>query len=109
MMKRPNTSDTKVSELDKVDLKAPLLTNACDSFGLLCSYCNQGALHPSPQEPEWSSKDWDGTKAKNRDQNILLKDFNDPKPQTNMEQTIDTDKVAFSKLQIRQSDPRRNQ
>ena len=60
-----------MSDLDKIDtdIKAPILTKACDRFGLSCSYCKQGALHPSPQESDWSSKDWDGTKAKtkNRD------------------------------------------
>ena len=33
-------------------------------------------------------------------------DFNEPKPQTNIDQTTDIDEVAFSKLQIRQSDPK---
>ena len=63
-MSRPNTPDTKVSELDKVDIKTPILTKACDRFSLSCSYCKQGALHPSPQESDWSSKDWDGIRPK---------------------------------------------
>ena len=46
------------------------------------------------------------TKAKAREQNDSLIDFNEPKPQTNIDQTTDIDKVAFSKLQIRQSDPK---
>ena len=103
---RPNTPDTKVSELDRLDIKAPVLKKACDSFGLSCSYCEQGVLYPLPQESDCSSKDWDGTKAKVREKNNSLIDFNDPKPQTNMEQTMDIDEVAFSKLQIRQSDPK---
>ena len=49
-------------------------------------------------------KNWDGIKAKAREQSKSLIDFNDPKPQTSMEQTMDIDKVAFSKLQIGQSD-----
>ena len=32
--RRPNTPDTKVSELDKIDIKAPIPTKACDRFGL---------------------------------------------------------------------------
>ena len=102
-MKRPNTLDTKVSELDKVDIKTPIPTKACDRFGLLCSYCKQGAPHPSPQETDWSSEDWDGTKAKARQQNDSLIDFNEPRPQTNNNQTTDIDKIAFSKLQIGQN------
>ena len=30
--RRPNTLDTKVSESDRVNIKAPILTRACDSF-----------------------------------------------------------------------------
>ena len=107
--RRPNTQDTKVSELNKVEIKAPIPAKACDSFGLLCSYCEQGVLHPSPQELDWSSKDWDGDKAKAREQNNLLLDFSDPKPETNTDQTTDIDKVAFSNLQIGQGNPKREE
>ena len=87
--------------LDRVDIKVVIPRKTCNSFRLSCSYCEQGAPHPSSQESDWSSKDWDGTKAKAREQNKSLIDFNDPKPQTNMEQTTDINEVAFSKLQIR--------
>ena len=103
-VRRPNTPDTKVSDLNKTDIVVPIPRKACDNFGLSCSYCKQGVLHPSPQEFDWPSKDRDGTKAKAREQNKSLIDFNDPKPQTNMEQTTDIDKVGFSKLQIGQDD-----
>ena len=53
-----------------------------------------------------SSEDWESTKAKAMEQSKSLIDFNDLKPQTNKEQTMDIDEVAFSKLQIRQSDPK---
>ena len=56
-MRRPNTPNTKVSELDKVYIKAPIQTKACDRFGLLCSYFKQGALHSLPQESDWSRED----------------------------------------------------
>ena len=90
--------DTKVSDLNKIDIVAPKLRNACDSFGLSCSYCGQDALHPLPQNSNWSSEDWDGNKAKAKEQIKSLMDFNDPNSQTSMEQTTDTEKVAFSKL-----------
>ena len=53
-MRRPNTQETKMSDLDKVDkidtgINAPVLTKAYNIFGLLCSFCKQGALHPSPK------------------------------------------------------------
>ena len=105
-MWRPNASDSKVSELDKIDIKTLNLTKVWDRFGLSCSYCKQGALHPLPQESGWSSEDWDGTKAKAREQTNTLKDYNTSRPHTDNDQTTDANKVAFSKLQIRQSDLR---
>ena len=77
-------------ELDKVDIKAPIPERPCGSFSLSYPYCEQGALHPSPQELDWSSEDWDGTKAKARDQNKSLIDFSDSKPQIKTKQTMDS-------------------
>ena len=105
--RRPNTPDTKVSDLNKINIIGLIPRKASDSFGLSCSYCEQGVPHPLPQESDWSSEDWDGTKAKVREQSKSLTDFNDSKPHTNMEQTMDTDEVAFSKLQIGQSNPKK--
>ena len=99
-MRRPNTPDTKVSELDKIDIKALILTKSCDRFCLSCSYCEQGAPHPSPQESDWWSEDWVSTKAKAREQIDTLMDYNTPRPQTDFDQATDVNKVAFSKLQI---------
>ena len=105
-MSRFNTLDTKVSDLNKINIVAPTPRKECNSFSQSYSYCKHGALHPLPQDSDWSSKDWDGIKAKAREQNKSLIDFNDPKAQTNMVQTTDIDEVAFSKLQIGQSDPK---
>ena len=77
-MSRYNTMDTKVSDQNKIYIVAPTLRKACKSFGLSCLYCEQGALHPSPQDLDWSCEDWDGTKAKAREQSKSLIDFNDP-------------------------------
>ena len=77
------------------------MTKVCDRFALSCSYCKQGPLHPSPQESDWSSEDWDSTKAKSREQTDTLIDFNELWPHTSNNKTTDIDKVAFSKLQIR--------
>ena len=96
--------DTNLSNLNKIEIVVPTTRKACVSFGLLCSYCEQGALHPSPQNSDWSSEDWDSTKAKAMEQSKSLIDFNVPKPKTSMEQTMNIDKVTFSKLQIGQSD-----
>ena len=105
-MRGPNTPNTKVSELDKVDIKTPVPIKVCDRFGLLCSYCEQDALHPSHQESDWSNEDWDGTKARVRGQTDTLIDFNEPGSQTDNDKITDTNEVAFSKLQIGQSNPK---
>ena len=36
--RRPNTLETKVSDLNKINIIAPILRKVCGSFGLLCSY-----------------------------------------------------------------------
>ena len=79
-MRRPSSPDSKVSYLDKIDIKAPVLTKACDRFSLSCSYCKWGALHPSPQELDWSSEDWDSTKVKAGEQTNILTDCNTSRP-----------------------------
>ena len=86
-----------MSDLDKIDtdIKDPVATKACGRFGLSCSYCKWSALHPSPQESDWTSEDWDGTKAKTKD---LLTDSNVPKLQTDIDQKMDVDELALSKL-----------
>ena len=95
-------------ELDEIDTdnKAPVSTKACDRFGLLCSYCKQGALRPSPQESDCSSEDCDGTKAKAKEETNSLINYNAPKPQTNIDQKTNVKEIAFDKLQIGQSDPK---
>ena len=84
----------------KLKLRPQYQQSVCDRFGLLCSYCEQGAPHPSPQESGWSSEDWHGTKAKVREQTDTLIDFNEPRAQTNNDKTTDINEVAFSKQQI---------
>ena len=67
-----------MSDLEKIDpdIKAPVLNKPCDRFGLLCSDCEQGALHLSSQELDWPGEDWDGTKAKIKEETNLLMDRN---------------------------------
>ena len=100
-----------MSDLDTIDadIEAPVLGKVCDRFGLLCSYCKQGDLHSSPQESDWSSEDWDRTKAKRKEETNLLMDWNLPKPQTDTNQKMDVGRLALSKLQIGQIDPKEEQ
>ena len=37
-----------------------------------CTYCAYNAQHPSPAASDWSSEDWDGDKAKGREQRSLI-------------------------------------
>ena len=101
---RFNTMDMQVSDLIKINIVAPTLRKACNGFSPSCLYCKWGAQHPSPQDLDWSSIDWDRVKAKTREQSKSLIDFSDPKPKIDTEQTADIDKVPFSKLQIGQDD-----
>ena len=109
--RRPNTPEAKVSDLDMINtnIEAPVPVKVCDRFGLLCSYCEWGALHPSPQQLDWSSKDWDGTKATRKEETNLVIDWNLPKPQTDIDQKTDVDELALSKLQIGQNDQKKEQ
>ena len=52
--------------------------------------------------PNWSSEDWNGNKAKAREQNKSLIDFKAPNQKTDMEKIMDVDEILLSKLQIRQ-------
>ena len=94
--------DTKMTDMNKIDIVKPIPRKACKGFGLSCSYCKQDTPHPSPLHSGWSSKDGDGNKAKAKEQNKSLIDFESPNPKTDMEKIMDIDEVAFSKLQIGQ-------
>ena len=112
--RRPNTQEAKVPDLDTIDtgIEAPVLVKVWDRFGLLCSYCKQGAPHPSSQESVWSIKDWDGTKAKRKEETKetnLLSDWDLPKPKPNINQKTDIDELALSKLQVGQNDLKEEQ
>ena len=66
-MKRPNTPDLTVTNMDMTDLdkmKAPLSVKVCDRFGLMCQFCKQSALHPPLQESDWRDEDWTGDQTK---------------------------------------------
>ena len=67
-VRRSNTPETKVTDLDAIDTdnKAPFPVRVCDRFVPSWSFCKQGAAHPSPQESDWSSEVWDGTKTETK-------------------------------------------
>ena len=53
--------------------------------------------HPSPIHSDWSSKDWEGDKAKEQNSLIYL-DL--PKLKTDLDQTTDIDSVLFHNLSL---------
>ena len=61
---RYNTMDTKIADMNKIDVIKPTPRRACEHFSLSWSYCKQNASHPSPIHSDWSGKDWEGDKAK---------------------------------------------
>ena len=83
--KRPNTPEMIMTNLDTIDKdkNVPLLVKICDEYGPSCSFCRQEAPHPSPQESDWSDKDWNGTRTKAQKETgetNLLSDWDLPKP-----------------------------
>ena len=88
----------------------------CNRFGPPLSFCKQGTPHPSPQESDWSSKEWDGTKTKSKTEkkketgetNLLL-DWDLPKPQSEPNPRTEVDKLDTDKLHIEQDSPKEEQ
>ena len=93
--------NTEMIDMNKIDIFKPTPRKVCECFGLPCSYCRQDAAHPSAIYSDWSSKDWDGDKAKAKEQKSLI-DFEASKQEMNMEQITDIDKVPIHKLNLGQ-------
>ena len=52
-MKTPNTPYVPGTNMDMTDLdkmQVPLLIKVYDMFRLMCQFCKQSVLHPSPQD-----------------------------------------------------------
>ena len=88
--------------------KAASPVRVCDRLQLSCSFCKQGVPHPSPQNSDWPSEDWDWTKTdtkKETSETNLLLDWDLPKPQSEPIPTTDVDKLDIDKLHIEQDSP----
>ena len=78
-------------------------------FGLSCLFCKQGTLHPSPQESDWLSEDWDVTKTETKKETRetnLLSDWDSPKSQSEPDPRTEVDKLDIDKLHIEQDGPK---
>ena len=112
--RRPNTPQIKVADLDAIDMdnKVPSPVRVYNRFGLSCSFCKLGAPHLSPQNSDWSSEDWDGTKTepkKETSETKLLLDWDLPKPKSEPDPTTDIDKLDIDKLHIELESPQEKQ
>ena len=76
-------------DMNKIDIVQPVPKRACEHFGAICSYCKYEAPHPSPVPSHWSSEDWDGEKAKVREQKSLI-DFDPPKSDSRQTMVLET-------------------
>ena len=67
-----NTQNKETTDIRKIDLIRPTPKWLCTRIHEWYTYCTYGALHPPNTPLDWSSGDWDGTKAKAREQCPLL-------------------------------------
>ena len=103
--------------MNKINIIHPTPKRACECNNSSCTYCKYEAPHPSPVPLDWSSEDWDGEKAKAREQKLLV-DFAPPKQDIDppvMEVMTDdipflklTDDIPFLKLTVRLDSPDEN-
>ena len=95
-----NTLGVNPMDMNKIDIVQPAPKRACECFGATCSYCKHEALHPSPIQLDWSHEDWDGEKAKTREQKSLI-DFDPPKLDSKQTPNLETaDNLPVQNLSI---------
>ena len=105
---RYNTHDTEPNDINKINIIQPTPNRGCEHTDGSCTYCKYEAPQPFPVPSDWSSEDWDGKKAKAREQKSLV-EFMPPKLDTDP-QTMEVmaDDIPFSKLIIWSEDPDKN-
>ena len=67
-IERYNTQDSDTTNFNKIDIVQPTPKRLCTGITKGCMYCKFDAPHPSITPPDWSSEDWDGKKAKVKEQ-----------------------------------------
>ena len=94
-----NTLGTNPTEVNKISIIKPIPKKACERFGLPCPFCKQQAPHPLPPHSEWSSKDWDGERAKAKECNSFVR-FDTPRPMMDNPTHDSVDLIPFQGLTI---------
>ena len=69
---RCNTLDTDPTAMNKINIIQPIPKRTYNCPVDTCTYCKYKAPCPSPIPSEWLSEDWDGEKAKKREQRLLI-------------------------------------
>ena len=64
--------DMDSADLNKIDIIQPAPKRLCPRTLEGCLYCKFNAPHPSITLSDWSSEDWDGEKAKAKEQRSLI-------------------------------------
>ena len=59
-------------DMNKIIIIQVVPKRACECSVDTCTYCMYKAPHLSPIPSDWSSEDWDGEKAKVREQRSLI-------------------------------------
>ena len=70
--KQYNTQDWDITNFNKIDIVKPTPKRLFTRTSEGCSYWKFDTPHPSITPSDWSSEDWDGNKAKPREQKSLL-------------------------------------
>ena len=64
------TTTTRTAN-SRIATVSPMMSSTCKTckrWGLTCPFCVKSTLNPSPQESDWSDKDWDGDRQRAREQ-----------------------------------------
>ena len=99
MKNRFNTLGTSLTSDNKISIIRPTSQKACKCFGAMCSFSRQQAPHPSPVQSDWPSEDWDGNKARTREQQSLS-NFDIAKSETDKQTLYLVDTLPFQKMTI---------
>ena len=67
-----DTLGTNSLSTGNISIIKPIPQKVCKQFGATCSFCRQQVPHPSLNQSDWSSKDWDGKKPKARSKTAFL-------------------------------------
>ena len=90
---------TNLMNIGNINVIKPIPQKACEQLGVICMFCRYKVPHPLLNQSEWSSEDWNGEKAKAKEQNPFIKS-DVPKIKTGNPTTDLVDALPFQNLKI---------